>query len=204
MGRLTFLTQAILTLAILTLAMNMAFADSCAEIDAENKRLACYDKGRSCFEILSDESRLQCYDRAYPDSVQIPSPETKEIAQEEQIISSTPKAESSEQLSSRNGEKDQNKELPAVADSDGESEFGKISKESKTRKFIESTITEIRRDRNKIDYLWLENGQVWRETENFGVRYKVGNSVRIEKAVFGSYSLKSEGIFKLIKVRRID
>ena len=197
MGRLTFLT--ILTLVILILAipaldMNLAFADSCAEIDSENKRLACYDNGRSCFEMLSDESRLQCYDRAYSDSVQLPSPAAKEIIQEEQISSSTPPAESSKESSSRNEEKDHTKELPVVADSDGDSNFGKISKESKTQKFIESTITEIKRDRNKIDYLWLENGQVWRETQNFGVRYKVGNSVRIEKAVFGSYNLKSEGI----------
>jgi hypothetical protein len=184
--------------------MNMAFADSCAEIDAENKRLACYDNGRSCFEILSNESRLQCYDRAYPKSVQSPSPAAKEITQEEQIVNSTQSAESSEAISSKSGEEDHGKEMPVVVDSDEESEFGKISKESKTQKFIESTITEIKRDRNKIDYLWLENGQVWRETENFGVRYRVGNSVRIEKAVFGSYNLKSEGIVKLIKVRRID
>lgn len=197
MGRLTFFT-------ILTLATNMAFADSCAEIDAEIKRLACYDNGRSCFEILSDESRLQCYDRAYPKSVQSPSPAARKITQEEQISNSTQPVESSEELSSRNGEKDQRKEVSLVVNSDGESEFGRIKTESKTQKFIESTITEVKRDANKIDYLWLENGQVWRETENFGVRYKVGNSVRIEKAVFGSYNLKSEGIVKLIKVRRMD
>ena len=192
MGRLTFLT-------ILTLAMNMAFADSCAGIDDEDKRLACYDSGRSCFELLSDESRLQCYDRAYSNS-----PAAKEITQEEQISSSTPPAESSEELSSRNGEKDNSKDVPLVEDADGDSEFGKKQTESKTQKFIESTITEVKRDPNKIDYLWLENGQVWRETQNFGVRYKVGNTVKIEKAVFGSYNLKSEGIVKLIKVRRMD
>jgi len=182
----------------------MAFADSCAGIDAENKRLACYDSGRSCFELLSDKSRLQCYDRAYSNSVQLSSPAATKVTQEEQISSSTPPAESSEELSSRDGEKDNSKDVPLVEDSDGDSEFGRKQTESKTQKFIESTITEVKRDANKIDYIWLENGQVWRETENFGVRYKVGNSVKIEKAVFGSYNLKSEGIVKLIKVRRID
>jgi hypothetical protein len=184
---------------MLNLAMNMAFADSCAGIDDADKRLACYDNGRSCFDLLSDESRLQCYDAAYSNS-----PAARKITQEEQIISSTAPAESSEELSSREAEKDNSKDVPLVDDSDGESEFGRKQTESKTRKFIESTITEVKRDANKIDYLWLENGQVWRETENFRVRYKVGNSVTIEKAVFGSYNLKSEGIVKLIKVRRID
>ena len=195
MGRLSLLT-------ILSVAMNMTFADSCAEIDAEIKRLACYDSGHSCFEILSDESRLQCYDRAYSNPVGLPAAE--QTTQGEQISSSTQRTESSEELSSRNREKDYSQELPVAADSDGESEFGKKTKDSNTLKFIESAITEVKRDLNKIDYLWLENGQVWRETENFGVRYKVGSSVRIEKAVFGSHNLKAEGIVKLIKVRRVD
>ena len=197
MGRLTFLT-------IFTVAMNMAFADSCVELDSENKRLACYDSGRSCFEILSDESRLQCYDRAYSNSVGLPSPVAEKTTQVEQVGSRTQPAESSEELSTKNGEKDYSQELPVATDYDGESEFGKKTKDSKTRKFIESTITEVERDLNKIDYLWLENGQVWRENENYGVRYKVGNSVRIEKAMLGSHILKSEGIVKLIKVRRVD
>jgi hypothetical protein len=197
MGRLTFLT-------ILTVAMNIASASSCVEIVAENIRLACYDSGRSCFEILSDESRLQCYDRAYSNSVGMPSPAGEKTTQGEPISSSTLPAESSEELSSKKGENDYSQELPVAVDSDGESEFGKKKEVSKTPKYIESTITEVKRDLNKIDYLWLENGQVWRETENFGVRYKVGSSVRIEKAVFGSHNLKAEGIVKLIKVRRVD
>jgi len=186
------------------LTMNQAVADSCAGIDDENKRLACYDNGRSCFEILSDEARLQCYDKAYSHSAQSPSPVAQKIMQEEQISSSAQPAESSEVLSSRDGEKISSKKESAVVDSAGDSEFGIKTKESKTQKFIESTITEVKRDANRIDYLWLENGQVWRETEDFRVRYKVGNSVRIEKAVFGSYNLKTAGIVKLIKVRRID
>jgi transcription antitermination factor NusG len=68
---------------------------------------------------------------------------------------------------------------------------------------LTATILEVTTNPRKIDYLWLDNGHVWRETENSRVRFKAGRKVRIEEGIFRSFNMTMEGTDKIVKVRRV-
>jgi hypothetical protein len=83
-------------------------------------------------------------------------------------------------------------------------DFGKSKTVVVESEYIESKIVDVMSNAFKIDYLRLENGQIWREIENDKVRFKIGRTVRIEKGVLGSYNLRMEGVKRMVKVRRVD
>jgi hypothetical protein len=54
----------------------------------------------------------------------------------------------------------------------------------------------------------LENGQVWRQTNNYIRDYRPHSpipqpKVRISKGMFGSYDLRVEGVKRIVQVRRV-
>ena len=69
--------------------------------------------------------------------------------------------------------------------------------------FIEASIIRIQTNANRVNYLELDNGQVWRETEKGRLRFKIGQKVRIESGLLSSYKLKVVGKKLSVKVKRL-
>ena len=131
-----------------------------------------------CADIQDDAKRLACYDtrdRAAPGS-----PEQAADAVDAPAI---PSAES------------------APAAPENSQDFGKRETPERDKLSIEATIAEVV-TAGDIDYLRLDNGQVWREVENNNMRFKVGRKVTITEGILNSYDLKMEGFNKIVKVRR--
>lgn len=139
-----------------------------------------------CADVQDDAKRLACYDardRAAPGS-----PEKTADAVEAPNIplaESAPATPSAAQPSAPENSQD----------------FGKRETPEPDKLSIEATITEVV-TAGDIDYLRLDNGQVWREVENSNMRFKVGRKVTITEGILNSYDLKMEGLNKIVKVRR--
>ena len=192
----------------LVVASNMAYGDSCMGIRDDRGRLDCFDRAHACTNISRSDARLECYDEVYSNSPQAPvAPvESKETLQRETPEPSMP-PKANEKLSAdvpiEVPEKAESGQKPAVVEraDDG---FGKKKKISAPAAFIEGEIVEVMQNARKIDYVILDNGHIWREYEDYRIRYKVGQKVRIEEGILGSYNMKINGVKKLIKVKRVD
>lgn len=69
---------------------------------------------------------------------------------------------------------------------------------------LTASITRVRRDARGIVYLFLDNGQVWRETARSRFNYQAGMGVQISTGMLGSTNLIAEGMKKHAKVRRVE
>ena len=139
-----------------------------------------------CADIRDDAKRLACYDAR--DSAAPDSPEKTADAVE---APDSPAAESTPAS------------LPVTQPDvpDDSQDFGKRETPERDKLSIEATITEVV-TAGDIDYLRLDNGQVWREVENSNMRFKVGRRVTIAEGILNSYDLRMEGFNKIVKVRR--
>ena len=148
---------------------------ACDEIRGDDARVACYDKLAECRTVTDAAARLQCYDNqpAPHQDVMVAAPEPRPIAK------------------------------PPVPPVDVDN-FGKREpiKQDDEVEGITASILEVE-SRSGIDYIRLDNGQVWRETTDQTTLLKVGQEVTIRKAVFGSYSLTSKPSPRLVKVKRV-
>jgi hypothetical protein len=69
---------------------------------------------------------------------------------------------------------------------------------------ISSKVTRISINTSKEYVVYLENGQVWRQTNKPGKwRIKVGETAVISKAYLGSYLMKSDARKKSVRAERI-
>lgn len=161
-------------------------ATPCFRIEADEARLACYDATRVCAGIEDDEERLGCFDRAYGKWPVNPQLSDEPEDRSPELVSDAPASE------------------PATAAPQKTvDDFGKREPPPEPA-YVEARIVEIQTGRDYIDYLRLDNGQVWRETRDARVDFEVGQRVRIEEGVFNSFDLRLDGVRKLIKVRRIE
>jgi hypothetical protein len=143
-----------------------------------------------CTNIEDDNERLACYDAINEASSSIP--EVPAAPAEQQATPAL--AETSvREPDSRTGNM-------IAADAPGD--FGKKEVFDAPREYIEASIVEITTSGN-VDYLRLDNGQVWREVVDSHMRFKVGRKVTITEGILSSYDLKMEGYKKMIKVKRI-
>jgi len=71
------------------------------------------------------------------------------------------------------------------------------------RDTIESQISSTRMNRSEVLHIFLENGQVWKETTRSRFRYKEGQKVTITKTSSGATRLHAEGMKKYAKVRQV-
>ena len=141
-----------------------------------------------CTDIEDDNERLACYDAI----IEAPSsiPEAPAAPAEQQAApAETPLREPGNSAETT---------MPAAAPGD----FGKTEPFDAAREYIEASIVEIDTSAN-IDYLRLDNGQVWRETETSHLRFRVGRKVTITEGIMGSFDLRMEGNKNVVKVRRI-
>ncbi len=131
-----------------------------------------------CTTIQSATERLACYDAVY--DVNIPPAATTVIAPVT-TKAATPPAR-------------------IVPD---ETSFGKkIPRAQQEGESISSVIAELDRDGyNKLIFT-LDNGQVWRQTENKRFRVTAGQTAEIRHGSLGSYKLYIKGESRWTRVRR--
>lgn len=179
-----------------------ALAEVCTLVEDDAERLACFDASVRCSSIELDRDRLQCFDRVYGpayDSVESRVAQAADASGDANgdatVISESPEADNPEHAAGDS--------VAAVAASSPE-DFGKReSAELRREEYIEATIVEIRTTGLKIDYLRLDNGQVWREVNDSRIRFKEGRGVTITEGVLGSFDLQMEGYNRIAKVRRV-
>ena len=207
---------------LLAVGYNLVNAQSCVEITNPQDRLACFDAQNVCTDIHSAIARLECFEKAYftsrseavtpeasatqkidePETQKIREPATYEVKEPVEVMvetEPTPVPRVELEVKTKKSAKAQ-----VLVPTKSPGEFGG-KKSSKDRvEYIEGTIVEAMQNANQIDYIRLDNGQVWRENEDNRVRFKTGQTVRIERGVFNTFNLRIDGVRKLIKVRRIN
>ena len=85
-------------------------------------------------------------------------------------------------------------------------EFGLEHKPSQEQSDEESQSAKIAKIKKSPRYGWiitLENGQVWRKADSDSLNVKVGKTVTISRAIFGSFALTQEGSKRKVKVKRL-
>ena len=164
-------------------------------MDGRRAQKACVRQAIDCASVIDTAGRLACYDRVFRGASE---PAVTDAAGQERVEAPVVTAEP---VAAQPGaEPAVQPQREAVAPSD----FGKREGVYTPVEYIEAKIVEVMTNRQKIDYIRLDNGQIWREIDdNRGVRYREGASIRIEDGILGSFNLKIDGLRKLIKVRRV-
>lgn len=178
----------------------LAFAQTCADIQDDTERLACFDVAGNCTSIQSVTERLACWDRARAGGDDLPSLP----AEERREVPVQPPSAQAQVLEPVDGSVvDGDSGVVETVSADSPDKFGEKKPLDAPKEYIEATIVEIKTTGLKIDYLRLDNGQVWRETQDSRMRFKEGRKVTITEGILNSYDLQMEGYNKIVKVKRI-
>ena len=179
----------------------LALAQVCTDFQDDTARLACLDTASKCASIQSATERLACWDRVHAggdDLPLLPGDERQEVSAHRSPVSQ-PQVLDPVNDNPAAG----NSDVEATVSADSPDKFGKKKPLDAPRQSIEATIVEIKTSALKIDYLRLDNGQVWREVEDSRMRFKEGRKVTITEGVLSSFDLKMEGYNKIVKVKRV-
>ena len=169
------------TLIILVAGLsNLAAAEDCSQIANDNERLACFDNAHRDSESTSLKS----------EALDVPV---------EATVATGVAVDPADQAQTSGHSKTEE----ASRKSDSAEDFGKKQGFDMPTEYIEATIVEVLTNSLDIDYLRLDNGQVWREYEDSRFRFKVGRRVKIEEGAFGSFDLTVEGSSRVMKVKRM-
>ena len=141
---------------------------------------------QDCAEVEDDAQRLACYDTRNEAPSPVPAEPQASPAPIPTQESQTPEA---------------GPEPGANVVAESVEDFGKDEPIDLNKEYIEATIVAIRTV-GMIEYFRLDNGQVWREVEDSGLRLKEGRKVTITEGILESFDLKMEGYNQIIKVRR--
>lgn len=166
--------RGVVCLACLLVFSGNARAGSCWQIESDIARLSCFDAARHCPSIDSDAERLACFDETYAGNFDNEPPAADTDSPAPVELSASP-----EDYAKRTG--------------------GRSRSER-----IEATIVGLTTNAHDIDFLALDNGHVWRETEDSRVRFDTGSKVTIEEGMFGSFNLTMEGAPRSVKVKRVE
>ena len=175
-------------------------AEVCTLVEDDAERLACFDASARCSSIESDRDRLQCFDRVYAAVYDSGDPGIEQAVDvsEDADGNVTDTAE----LPEPDNREDVAGDSAVVVAANSPEDFGK-REPAEVQEYIEATIVEIRTTGLKIDYLRLDNGQVWREVNDSRIRFEEGRGVTITEGVLGSFDLQMEGYNRIAKVRRV-
>ena len=188
---------------LMLIAPSLAKAQSCIELAVDKDRLTCFDDTADCMSLESASARLGCFDKAYSssDSVSSPDEEVREVPVE--VVDRAAASQTKAKLNMQVKAKKEVSEHVSVS-TQAPDDFGKRKSPKAPIGYIEATIVDVMRNSRRIDYIHLDNGQIWRESEDNRVRFKIGQDVRIEKGALNSFNLRIKGVRKLIKVRRMN
>lgn len=206
-----------------------ANAEVCTDIGDDERRLACFDAGRECAAIDDAAARLECYDALYlsaaageqapaPKSMDSPAPAPGSAPAASSGAPASPAAPAAPATPAAPAsaaaddappapEPTPDPQTEAAADprSDAEADFGlKTPDPEKEIRSIRAEVVGVQTTGLGIDYLQLDNGQVWRELEDSRIRFREGDVVVITKGVLGSFNLSPEDSGRQVKVRRMN
>ena len=156
-----------------------------------------------CQLIENDQARLECYDAAIANPVTPPSvateavpPAAPETVSEDTAApaeyTATPDVPSQEELFGLSGEQ---------VKRSYESAAGK--KELKELKELSAVVTSIEVVGHGKLVVSLDNGQVWRQNNAPSIRLKVGDTIVVRKAAFGSFKMKKDTANASMRVTRV-
>ena len=140
---------------------------------------------QECADIEDNAERLACYDAQ--------SGKVSESAPERQQAPPAPDEQQAPTAAVSSG---------VVVAAESTDAFGRRESVDAPKQYIEAKILEII-TQGTIDYLRLDNGQVWRETKANSLRFREGRGVTITEGILNSYDLKMEGQKKIVKVKRV-
>lgn len=193
------------TILFLTAASGLANAESCMDITDDQQRLACFEAASECTGIASDEDRLACLDRAFAVAPRIAPPaatqEPAAVAEPPAAPVTRPAGEPPAAVPAA----ETTARAPVQLEGEELDQFGKRwSEGDEPAQYIEATIVEVRTNPSGLDYVLLDNGQLWRKTTRNTLRFRVGRKVTISDGIMASYDLQMEGYNKIVKVKRIQ
>jgi len=193
-----------------------ATAGPCAAIKDDFRRLSCFDHAGKCTSIKESRKRLACFDsnhevlvESISESVSNPaSTESASLPVSDSTATTDPvPLAATEQGSTTTIVSDEVANPPAAdkkATRDNQAFPLRKSKSGGVEKpTMAATIVDITTDDFGVDYLTLDNDQVWRESSNSKFIFKIGQKIRMRKGFLGSNVLTVEGYRARIKVKRI-
>lgn len=147
------------------------------------------DELAGCRALAGNDERLACYD-AFADRQSAPVAPESEAVESTAAVALVPAAErlSQEELFGLTGEEVKRTYEEAA----GQQELKELS----------ATVTDVQPAGPGRIIVWLDNGQVWRQTDSPTLKIKVGGRVIIRKAAFGSFKMKKEDENATMRVRR--
>lgn len=141
------------------------------------------ERGAHCVGVADDARRLACYDESFGRDVSAAPAEPVAVA-------------------------------PAAAASAGaaEAEFGQVDLKRKEEQSsppvpesISAVVLRVERNRLNLHTVWLDNQQVWRQTEeSSGLRIDVGDTVNIRRRMFGSHVIRTADSDRSARVERVE
>jgi hypothetical protein len=141
-----------------------------------------------CADIEDDDARLACYDVRNQESAPAPA---------EAVQPEAPPETAKEDLAQAT-----EMNAAAVVAAGSPDDFGVRETSDGPKEYVEGTIVEILKS-GQIEYVRLDNGQVWREVTDSRMRFKEGRKVTITEGIMNSYDLRMEGYNKVVKVKRV-
>jgi hypothetical protein len=162
---------------------------------------------QDCAEIEDDKARLACYDDRYTPAQAVPetTPDAKPAPASETapVSAATPAKSPEPEEPATLPNAPAVSEAAATPSSTASDNFGLREKVEASNQSVVARIETIKTAGTDI-YLYLDNGQVWREIGSSNrVRFREGREVTITEGAMGSFNLTMEGQNRLSKVKRI-
>lgn len=202
--------KAILSLTLL-LGIHQSAAATCSELDDIRARLVCFDRLAECRLVELAIDRLACYDErtTQPEPARAPTILAPRVSSEPSVPPVVPAPESAPVPAQVPASVPVDDAVPDSKIADDDKTFPVKGKRAKKRNAddlpsVEATITRVRTNRAGIVYVYLDNGQVWRETARSRFRYESGLNVVITEGALGSTNLHADGMKKFAKVERVN
>ncbi|KPF85354.1 hypothetical protein IP70_11550 [alpha proteobacterium AAP38] len=142
-----------------------------------------------CLGIVDNGARLACYDRTVPALRHTPQPPAAPSAPVAPAAPAVAAPVNKEQAFG--AERIDRKDAPA----------GTVAQEAES---ITATLTSVSQQTVDRYTFTLDNGQVWSQVVARSIaNAKPGKEVKIEKGMFGSFTMTIDGVTGIIKVRRV-
>ncbi len=192
--------KALATLLILLMA-SPGFAASCDALSDTNDKLACYERSRDCAAMEDNQARLSCFDALFADTTAPTQEQSAPAAPSTSPVAvqpvETPRTISEEAPASA--------EVTSSPDKAQQDDLKFPLKENPTdeKMEIQAVVTEITDGGFRMDYVTLDNAQIWKEVTAHTIRLKVGQTVTIREGALGSKHLSVVGSNRKIRVKRV-
>lgn len=83
-------------------------------------------------------------------------------------------------------------------------QFGLKEKRINEPEQITATITKIKKSQFGLLTVYLDNEQIWKQSDSARFFIKVNDKIEVKKAAFGSFMMKKVGSNKTIRVKRLQ